>query len=41
MEMRDFPHARSYDALSALAKWRGASVGVSAAEAFTLERMIK
>lgn len=41
MEMRDFPHARSYEAVSALATWRGACVGVSAAEAFMLERKIQ
>ena len=37
-EMRDFPHSRSIDALNFLAKWRGASVGVNAAEAFILGR---
>jgi N-acetylglucosamine malate deacetylase 1 len=39
-EMRDFPHARSYDALRALAVLRGASVGVRAAEAFVTLRSI-
>jgi len=39
-EMRDFPHARSVEALSHLAKWRGASIGVDAAEAFILGRKI-
>ena len=39
-EMRDFPHPRSYEAIEALAKWRGASVGLKAAEAFELGRMI-
>jgi len=39
-EMRNFPHARSYDALVALARWRGASVGVPAAEAFAVLREI-
>lgn len=37
-EMRCFPHARSVNALEHLAKWRGASVGVEAAEAFILGR---
>ncbi len=37
-EMREFPHARSIEALDHLAKWRGASVGVLAAEAFVLGR---
>jgi len=39
-EMRDFPHSRSYDAIEALAHWRGASVGVHAAEAFSVLREI-
>jgi LmbE family N-acetylglucosaminyl deacetylase len=39
-EMRDFPHSRSSKALKALAEWRGASVGVDAAEAFILGRNI-
>jgi LmbE family N-acetylglucosaminyl deacetylase len=33
-EMRTFPHARSIEALAHLAAWRGAGVGVPAAEAF-------
>lgn len=37
-EMRPFPHARSLAALEALARWRGASCGVVAAEAFALGR---
>ncbi|MDJ0677005.1 MAG: PIG-L deacetylase family protein [Calothrix sp. MO_167.B42] len=37
-EMRLFPHARSLTALEHLARWRGASVGVEAAEAFILGR---
>ena len=40
MEMRDWPHARSLDALKHLAKWRGSSVGVDSAEAFYLARNI-
>ena len=39
-EMRNFPHVRSYEALEALARWRGASVGVTAAEAFMVVREI-
>ena len=37
-EMREWPHARSIKALESLARWRGASVGVEAAEAFMLGR---
>jgi N-acetylglucosamine malate deacetylase 1 len=37
-ELRAFPHPRSIEAIEALAKWRGASVGVGAAEAFILGR---
>lgn len=33
-EMRPWPHARSYDAVEALMRWRGAAVGAEAAEAF-------
>lgn len=39
-ELRDFPHPRSRPAIEALARWRGATVGVAAAEAFVLGRMI-
>jgi N-acetylglucosamine malate deacetylase 1 len=39
-EIRPWPHARSLEAVEALAKWRGASVGVMAAEAFVLGRGI-
>jgi N-acetylglucosamine malate deacetylase 1 len=37
-EMRPFPHARSYEAVEALAHWRGASAGMHAAEAFMVVR---
>ena len=37
-EMRPWPHARSLEALQHLASWRGAQVGVEAAEAFCLLR---
>lgn len=40
IEMRNFPHARSIEAIEHLAKWRGSQVGVQAAEAFVLERAL-
>ncbi len=40
-EMRDWPHSRSTKAVEHLARWRGASVGVEAAEAFMLVREIR
>lgn len=40
-EMRPWPHARSLESLDALAKWRGASIGVGAAEAFQLARYLR
>lgn len=39
-EMREWPHSRSVKALAHLAHWRGATVGVDAAEAFMLGRQI-
>ena len=39
-EMRSWPHARSLEALEHLARWRGAQVGVEAAEAFCLLRQL-
>lgn len=39
-ELRSWPHPRSLQAVEALALWRGASVGVAAAEAFILGRKI-
>jgi LmbE family N-acetylglucosaminyl deacetylase len=39
-EMRPWPHARSMEALEHLARWRGAQVGVDAAEAFCLLRQL-
>ena len=39
-EMRDFPHPRSLMACEALARWRGATAGVTAAEAFVLGRKL-
>lgn len=40
-EMRGFPHARSIEAVKALAHYRGSQVGVPAAEAFVVERIIQ
>lgn len=39
-EMRSWPHARSLSSIEHLAKWRGASVGLEAAEAFMAGRII-
>ncbi|WP_071839970.1 PIG-L deacetylase family protein [Synechococcus sp. KORDI-100] len=39
-EMKPWPHARSIEALEHLARWRGAQVGLEAAEAFCLLRSI-
>ena len=39
-ELRDWPHPRSRQALEALARWRGSSVGVEAAEAFVVHRLL-
>ena len=41
MEMREWPHPRSIEGVTHLAKWRGASVGVDAAESFIVGRIIK
>jgi LmbE family N-acetylglucosaminyl deacetylase len=38
MEMREWPHPRSFKGVEALARWRGATVGADAAEAFILGR---
>lgn len=40
-EMRPWPHVRSVPAVEALARWRGASVGCVAAEAFMLGRYVR
>lgn len=40
-EMRDWPHPRSREAVEHLARWRGATVGCEAAEAFVLARCIR
>lgn len=39
-EMRDWPHPRSRRGIEHLARWRGATVGVDAAEAFMLGRKL-
>jgi LmbE family N-acetylglucosaminyl deacetylase len=41
LEMRDMPHSRSIEHLEALARHRGHSVGVNAAEAFMVMRNIR
>lgn len=40
-EMRDWPHARCLEAVEHLERWRGAQVGVEAAEAFCLLRQLE
>ena len=40
-EMRAFPHPRSYEAVDALARLRGASAGLAAAEAFHVVRLTR
>ncbi len=40
-EMRPFPHARSREAIEALARLRGCQAGVAAAEAFAVLRSIR
>lgn len=39
-ELKEYPHPRSLEAISALAKVRGSSIGVRAAEAFMLVREV-
>lgn len=40
-EMRAWPHPRSYEAVAHLAAWRGATIGVAAAEAFHIGRWVE
>lgn len=40
-ELREFPHPRSGDGVTHLARWRGATAGVDAAEAFFLARSVE
>lgn len=39
-EMRSWPHTRSCEAVEHLARWRGATIGSDAAEAFVLGRKV-
>jgi len=39
-EMRDFPHSRSIKSVISLANFRGASMGMVAAEAFKIDRIL-
>lgn len=39
-EMRPWPHARSVEAVEHLARWRGSTIGCSAAEGFMLGRKL-
>jgi LmbE family N-acetylglucosaminyl deacetylase len=38
VELKDWPHPRSRRGVEYLARWRGATIGVDAAEAFVLGR---
>jgi len=40
-ELRDWPHPRSRQGVEYLARWRGATVGCEAAEAFVLARQLQ
>jgi LmbE family N-acetylglucosaminyl deacetylase len=40
-QIKEFPHTRSTETFEALAKYRGATVGVHRAESFMVERIIK
>jgi len=40
-EMRDYPHARSYESVRAISILRGSVVGLKFAEAFQVERLIR
>lgn len=39
-EMRDYPHSRSIEAVKSLAKYRGSTVGMTAAESFHVVRVL-
>ena len=41
MEMRNYPHTRSYDGIKNLAKYRGNQVGLYMAEAFEIIEKLK
>jgi LmbE family N-acetylglucosaminyl deacetylase len=40
-QIKEFPHTRSLETFEALARYRGATVGVKRAESFMVERIIK
>ena len=40
-ELREWPHPRSLNGVEALARWRGATIGAKAAEAYVLARHIE
>jgi LmbE family N-acetylglucosaminyl deacetylase len=40
-QIKNFPHTRSLETFEALAKYRGATVGVKRAESFIVERIVK
>lgn len=40
-QIKEFPHTRSTETFEALAKFRGATVGVKRAESFIVERIVK
>ena len=40
-ELRAWPHVRSHQAIDHLQRWRGATIGVEAAEAFVLGRRVE
>ena len=40
IELRNWPHSRSIESVEHLARWRGSTVGVEAAEAFILGRRL-
>ncbi|MGF1730515.1 PIG-L deacetylase family protein [Photobacterium kasasachensis] len=41
VEMRSYPHSRSYECIEAQAKYRGATHGMAMAEAFVIERILE
>ena len=40
-QLHDFPHPRSLKAIQALAEYRGSTINVNKAEAFSVERLIE
>ena len=40
-EIRKYPHPRSYESIENLAKYRGSTVGIKMAEAFSIVRKIE